>query len=110
MNFRVLPQRIGRIVIGALLGGSIACCVTALRTNPAHAENDAPASPSQRELYSQSVTEHYNYRFGTNQPFLPSLATTDNGEFINSKAFLTAKYCGHCHQEAHLEWRQSAHA
>ncbi|WP_263368320.1 tetratricopeptide repeat protein [Edaphobacter bradus] len=81
----------------------------ALRTGPAHAEND-PATPSQRQIYSQSIAEHYDYRFGANQPFLPSLATTDTGEFINSKAFPTAKYCGHCHQEAHAEWRQSAHA
>ncbi len=26
------------------------------------------------------------------------------------RAFLRPKYCGHCHQEAHAEWRQSAHA
>ena len=109
MNFRVLPQQTGRILIGALLGGSLACSIMALRTRPAHAEND-PTTPSQRTSYSQSISEHYNYRFGANQPFLPSLATTDTGEFINSKAFLTAKYCGHCHQEAHVEWRQSAHA
>ncbi|HEX7158946.1 MAG TPA: tetratricopeptide repeat protein [Edaphobacter sp.] len=109
MKFQLLPQRIGRIVIGTLLGGSFACCIMALRSGPAHAEND-PAAPSQRHIYSQSITEHYNYRFGANQPFLPSLATTDTGEFINSKGFLSAKYCGHCHQEAHAEWRQSAHA
>jgi len=109
MNFRVLPHRIGRVLIGALLGGSLACCITALRTGPAHAENDANTA-SQRQNYSESISGHYNYRFGANQPFLPSLATTDNGEFINSKSFLTAKYCGHCHQEAHAEWRQSAHA
>ena len=54
--------------------------------------------------------EHYNYHFGANQPFLPSLATTDTGEFIDPKAFPTAKYSSHCHQEAHAEWRQSAHA
>jgi Tfp pilus assembly protein PilF len=109
MNFRVLPQQTGRILMGALLGGSLASCILALRTKPAHAEND-PTTPSQRTAYSQSIAEHYNYRFGANQPFLPSLATTDTGEFINSKAFLSAKYCGHCHQEAHAEWRQSAHA
>jgi len=109
MKLLTLPQRIGRIVIGALLGGSLACCIMALRTGPAHAEND-PTTASARHIYSQSIAEDYNYRFGANQPFLPSLATTDTGEFINSKSFLSAKYCGHCHQEAHAEWRQSAHA
>jgi len=109
MNFRILPQRISRILVGTLLGGSLACGVVALRTGPARAADD-PATPAQRQAYSQSIAEHYNYRFGANQPFLPSFATTDNGEFINSKTFLSAQYCGHCHQQAHDEWRQSAHA
>ena len=42
--------------------------------------------------------------------FLPSNATTDTGEFIDPKSFPTAKYCGHCHQEAHTQWRESAHS
>ena len=49
-------------------------------------------------------------RFGADKPFLPSNATTDTGEFIDPKSFLTAEYCGHCHQEAYAEWRQTAHA
>ena len=81
----------------------------ALRAGRAHAENDV-TTPAQRHAYTQSITEHYNYRFGANEPFLPSLAKTDTGEFINPKAFPTAKYCGHCHQEAHAEWRESAHS
>jgi Flp pilus assembly protein TadD/thiol-disulfide isomerase/thioredoxin len=56
------------------------------------------------------VAGHYSFRFGADSPFLPSNATTDTGEFIDSKSFLTAKYCGHCHQEAYAEWRQTAHA
>jgi len=109
MKMKVSPQRVGRILIGILLGGSVGCIVMALRPGKAHAEYDL-AAPAQRHVYSQSVAQHYNNRFGTDHPFLPSLATTDTGEFINSKAFPTAKYCGHCHQEAHTEWRQSAHA
>ena len=65
---------------------------------------------AERSAYSQVVKEHYSFRFGADQPFLPSNAVTDTGEFINPKSFPTAKYCGHCHQEAHAEWRQSAHA
>src|SRR3954447_8772211 len=109
MKLRFLPQRIGRLLVGALLGGSLACFVLGVRTSAAHADDD-PAQPSQRHAYSQSVAAQYNTRFGSDHPFLPSLATTDTGEFINSKSFPTAKYCGHCHQEAHTEWRQSAHA
>jgi len=109
MKLRSLPQRISRVLVGALLGGSLACFILGARTFTAHANND-PAQPSQRTAYSKSVAEHYNTRFGADHPFLPSLATTETGEFINPKSFPTAKYCGHCHQEAHAEWRQSAHA
>jgi Tfp pilus assembly protein PilF len=72
------------------------------------ASDDTPAM--QRAAYSKATSEHYSYRFGGDKPFLPSNAATDTGEFINSKSFPTAKYCGHCHQEAHAEWRQTAHA
>ena len=94
MVFRFPSQRIARIVIGTLLGGSLGCCIIALRSSHARAEFD-PTTPSQRHVYSQSVAQHYNYRFGADKPFLPSLATTDTGEFINPAAFPTAKYCGH---------------
>ncbi|HMF64302.1 MAG TPA: tetratricopeptide repeat protein [Edaphobacter sp.] len=109
MKTKLYPQRVARILIGILLGGAVGCGIMAMRTNRAHADYN-PAAPAQRQAYSQSVAQHYNYRFGADQPFLPSFATTDTGEFINAKAFPTAKYCGHCHQEAHTEWRQSAHA
>ena len=109
MQINATSKRVCRIFIGILLGGSVACFILALKAGIAHAEYDV-TTVAQRQVYSQSVAQHYNYRFGSNQPFLPSLATTDTGEFINPKAFPTAKYCGHCHQEAHAEWRQSAHS
>ncbi len=80
-----------------------------LHTQRAYAASDEPAA-AQRTAYSAAVRENYNFSFGADKPFLPSNATTDNGEFIDSKSFLPASYCGHCHQEAHAEWRQSAHA
>ena len=61
-------------------------------------------------MFSEKVAEHYDFKFGKDQPFLPSNATTDTGEFLDPKTFPDAKYCGHCHQEAHKQWRQSAHA
>lgn len=72
--------------------------------------SDKDSTSAQRANYSQSVSEHYNSRFGMDAPFLPSNATTETGQFIDPKSFPTAKYCGHCHQEAHAEWRQTAHA
>lgn len=72
--------------------------------------NSDEAQPALRTIYSRSVAQHYNKRFGADQPFLPSLATTDTGEFIDPKTFPTATYCGRCHLEAHAEWRQSSHS
>src|ERR1700727_2500 len=100
-------NRILRVVSCVLLMSAIACGVMVWRTRPALAVDDPAAD---RSTYSEGVSAHYNFRFGADKPFLPSNATTDNGEFIDPKSFPTAKYCGHCHEEAHAEWRQSAHS
>jgi tetratricopeptide (TPR) repeat protein len=60
--------------------------------------------------FHDSVASRYNYAFGKDTPFLPSNATTVNGQFWSPKAFPTAQYCGHCHQEAYHQWRQSVHS
>jgi len=83
--------------------------LAALQGNQVNAADDS-ASPKPPTTYSQSISEHYNYRFGADKPFLPSNAETNSGNFISPGNFLTAAYCGHCHQEAHAEWRQSVHA
>jgi tetratricopeptide (TPR) repeat protein/thiol-disulfide isomerase/thioredoxin len=95
-------------VAGALLL-AVGLCLQPWSVKPAHAAAD-DTTPAPRPPYSQSVSEHYNYRFGADEPFLPSNAATDTGRFIDPKGFLPASYCGHCHQEAHAEWRQTAHA
>ena len=74
------------------------------------AASESEAADAARQAYSQKTLATYNNRFGMAHPFLPSNATTDTGEFIDAKSFPTAKYCGHCHEEAHTEWRQSAHS
>jgi tetratricopeptide (TPR) repeat protein len=95
------------------------CGVMACRVRLAHASGTAPAAAASgtardanvdRAVYSQETAAHYNYRFGADTPFLPSNATSDTGQFIDSRNFLSAKYCGHCHQEAYAQWRQTAHA
>jgi tetratricopeptide (TPR) repeat protein len=60
--------------------------------------------------FHDSVTSRYNYAFGKESPFLPSNATTVDGQFWSPKVFPTAEYCGHCHQEAYHQWRQSVHS
>jgi tetratricopeptide (TPR) repeat protein len=60
--------------------------------------------------FHDSIASRYNYAFGKDTPFLPSNATTSTGQFISPKSFPTAQYCGHCHQEAYRQWRQSVHS
>ena len=60
--------------------------------------------------FHESVAARYNYAFGKDTPFLPSNATSSNGQFLSPRSFYTAKYCGHCHQQAYDEWRQSVHS
>ncbi len=77
-----------------------------------HAGTENEAAAAARSAYNEKTAATYNNRFGVGvgTHFLPSLATTDNGEFMDPSSFPTAQYCGHCHQEAHTQWRQSAHA
>ncbi|HET7104631.1 MAG TPA: tetratricopeptide repeat protein [Terracidiphilus sp.] len=60
--------------------------------------------------FHESVAARYNYAFGRDTPFLPSNASSVNGQFLSPRAFPTAKYCGHCHQQAYKEWRESVHS
>ncbi len=60
--------------------------------------------------FHDSVASRYNYAFGKDTPFLPSNATSHNGQFLSPRSFYTAQYCGHCHQAAYHQWRQSVHS
>jgi Flp pilus assembly protein TadD len=99
-----------------LLGAS--ACILAGITLTAAALHFAPLKTAEanedpvaaRHEFNEKVSETYDFHFGKDRPFLPSNATTDTGEFLDPKTFPDAAYCGHCHQEAHKQWRQSAHA
>jgi Cytochrome c554 and c-prime len=78
--------------------------------NVVKAEGEVDAKKEARHEYNEKVAATYNYRYGKEFPFLPSNATTNSGEFMDPKMFLTAAYCGHCHQESHKQWRESAHS
>ncbi|MHB1022938.1 MAG: multiheme c-type cytochrome [Acidobacteriaceae bacterium] len=75
----------------------------------AKTETEAQADAA-RHAYSQKIAATYNWRFGKNEPFLPSNAKSITGEFISPQSFPAAEYCGHCHQETYHQWRQTAHA
>jgi tetratricopeptide (TPR) repeat protein len=77
-------------------------------TNAAY---EAPAGiTGPTSAFHESVAARYNYAFGKDTPFLPSNATSSNGQFVSPRSFPTAQYCGHCHQEAYRQWRQTAHS
>lgn len=59
--------------------------------------------------YSAEVRKNYHLPFGDG-PFQPSQATTASGEFLSSRNFLPAGFCGKCHVDVHRQWRESAHA
>ncbi len=59
--------------------------------------------------YQEETAKHYNLRFGKN-PWLPSQTHSANDEFIPAGDFPSAKYCANCHEEAHKQWRESAHS
>jgi len=86
-----MTSRTLRIAVGLMLAVSVASGLIAWRSQGAYAAND-DAAATKRTAYSQSISEHYNLRFGADKPFLPSNATTDTGEFIDPKSFPTAKY------------------
>jgi tetratricopeptide (TPR) repeat protein len=77
---------------------------------------DAPAYPAPAGItgptsaFHDSVAARYDYAFGKDMPFFPSNATTTTGQFVSPRSFPTAQYCGHCHQEAYRQWRQSVHS
>ncbi len=96
-----------------LLAGLCAAASTwtaGTRVMPVKAGTEQDAAAAERHIYSEKIAAGYTYRAGKDQPFLPSNMQTDTGEFINPKDFPTAQYCGHCHQEAHTQWRESAHS
>ncbi len=95
-----------RAVCTALL---VVAAATAMRKG-VRAGTEEQAGKDQRKAYQAKVAAYYSYKFGSGSPFLPSQATTDTGEFVDPGSFGSAAYCGHCHQAAQAQWRQSAHA
>ena len=93
------------LILAVSLAGLIAFVPRSVK-----AGGQADEAATARHEYSAKVAAKYNYRFGKDSPFVPSNATTDTGEFLDPKVFPTAEYCGHCHQESHKQWRESAHS
>ncbi len=101
--------RVRRILFQLAIGSGVLSLLVGV-PSAVKANSEADEAAAARHAYTEKTAAKYNFRYGKDFPFLPSNATTDNGEFINPKSFQTAEYCGHCHQEAHAQWRQSAHS
>ena len=113
-----------RWLTAAFLGALSLTVTWAVRADPEPESSPAPAAtPATTPDYApppgitgpttafhDSVASRYNYAFGKDAPFLPSNATSSNGQFLSPKSFYSAQYCGHCHQEAYRQWRQSVHS
>jgi tetratricopeptide (TPR) repeat protein len=124
--FRFAPRRslLTALVSALAFAGSLRTSTAETAEGP-DAGNSTPAAPSASTAgasytaaikltgpttpFHDSVATRYNYAFGKESPFLPSNATSSNGQFLSPKIFYTAQYCGHCHKEAYRQWRQTAH-
>jgi tetratricopeptide (TPR) repeat protein len=69
-----------------------------------------PAGPASASASLDKVHESYSFPFGAGLISAPGNAASESGRFIDPKAFPDAAYCGHCHQEAYHQWRQSLHS
>jgi tetratricopeptide (TPR) repeat protein len=129
--YKLAPRRFMMTVLVAVLSLTVTLAVGAAKDPESSAPSSPatsaplPATASKEPLadyathialtgptsqFHDSVSARYNYAFGKDNPFLPSNATSSNGQFLSPKSFYTAQYCGHCHQEAYHQWRQTAHA
>ena len=61
--------------------------------------------------YVNKFPADYNYLFGTNRPFAPSLAKTDTGGAFDAASLAGSRSCGTagCHEQIVQEWQPSAH-
>lgn len=104
-----VPLKITKNSRYALWTGLLGIALSLTITVRAKTETEAQEAAA-RHTYSQKIAATYDWRFGKDEPFLPSNAKSITGEFIRPQSFPTAQYCGHCHQETYHQWRQTAHA
>src|SRR5262252_9022485 len=61
--------------------------------------------------YQNQFPPNYNYAFGQNRPFAPSLAHTSTNGAFDPRSLAGSESCGAsgCHTEIYQEWKTSAH-
>lgn len=87
------------------------CAALILQFHDAYGAEEARADEAgTRKAYADKVRLTYNFPFAQGNISLPGNAAVEGNNFLQPEAFPDAAYCGHCHQEAYHEWRQSLHA
>ena len=61
--------------------------------------------------YKNSFPANYNYAYGANRPFAPSLARTSTNGAFDPRSLAGSETCGEsgCHTQIYDEWKVSAH-
>jgi Flp pilus assembly protein TadD len=102
-----VSRHIARIALLTLLS----CAASLLLLDRIKAAQDASGpETSARKAYADKVRETYNYQFVKGNISIPGNAAVEGNDFLPPDAFPDAAYCGHCHQEAYHQWRQSLHS
>ena len=87
----------------------VGMCVFLWSTTRA-AEDASSQEAMTRKAYADKIGQTYTYPFEAGRISLPGNAAVEGNTFLEPTAFPDAAYCGHCHQEAYHEWRQSLHS
>lgn len=74
------------------------------------ADDPIALEAAHRKAYADTIRQTYSYPFEKNNISLPGNAAVVGNDFLEPNAFPDATYCGHCHQEAYHQWRQSLHS
>jgi tetratricopeptide (TPR) repeat protein len=86
------------------------CIVVSAEFVSGNSDKNTSTKNDSATSYNDEILKTYDFKFGKDKPFLPSLAKSASGGFIDPAAFASAEYCAKCHKAAHQEWRESAHA
>ncbi len=102
-----------REAANASSAASIPASTASTGTTPSIAPNaTASAAPdaTSPSAYDQQTRASYSFPFVKDNIALPGNAVIEGNQFLPASAYPDAAYCGHCHQQAYHQWRQSLHA
>jgi len=108
-GFRVISLRVAAFV-SLLAGASLLCLTTVRGAQDSNSSEASTREANTRKAYAAGVRQTYKFPFSKDSLSMPGNAAAVGGDFLEATAFPDATYCGHCHQEAYHEWRQSLHA